>query len=175
MIRRSFLLLTSLIGALAIPLRMIRAEERLDETEHDEYTALREVITLPAAVVSQPWQTAGFNAFLEDPDEPEIDKMLKGILVRTDRDLQAYCIYCPHEVCMVAFRKDTSTLKLEQPRVETHPLMVCPCHFSAFDPLRDGANISGPAGRGLYRFRVHENENTIFITSVERSVLTLYN
>ncbi|MBD3648774.1 MAG: Rieske 2Fe-2S domain-containing protein [Pseudomonadales bacterium] len=170
MIRRTFLgVLSSLVGMCAMPGRWIRA------AEPDTFVPLREIVTLPAESVPGAWTTADFNAFLKDPGEPDIDKMLKGILIRTDRDLQAYCIYCPHEVCMVTFREDTSTLKLEQPREETHPLMVCPCHFSAFDPLQDGAKISGPAWRGLYRFRVEQDRDVIHITGVERNVLTLYN
>jgi len=173
MYRRSLL---RLIAALpALPLRTARAASTGGKVPAEgTYVDLREVVSLPAGLVAVAWRPAGFNAFLADPRSLEADRMLKGILLRTGRDLQAFCIYCPHEVCMVQFRQDTGKLKLDKPREANHPLLVCPCHFSTFDPLQAGAPISGPAYRGLYRFRVMEDGANIHITGVEKGVLTLY-
>ncbi len=33
--------------------------------------------------------------------------------------------------------------------VEPHAALVCPCHYSTFDPARGGEVIYGPAGRPL--------------------------
>jgi hypothetical protein len=51
---------------------------------------------------------------------------------------------------------------------------VCPCHFSVFNPVSDGALISGPAYRGLYRFKVQVEQDIVKITQVEEGVLTLF-
>jgi len=58
--------------------------------------------------------------------------------------------------------------------VPDHPLLVCPCHFSVFDPLQDGDVLNGPAHRGLYRFRLATSGTKIQITQVEEQVLTLF-
>ncbi len=56
----------------------------------------------------------------------------------------AYSKICTHAGCAVAlYRKPTF------PVVEPKPALVCPCHYSTFDPARAGAVIYGPAGRPL--------------------------
>lgn len=56
----------------------------------------------------------------------------------------AYSKICTHAGCAVAlYRKPTF------PVVEPHAALVCPCHYSTFDPARAGAVIYGPAGRPL--------------------------
>ncbi len=56
----------------------------------------------------------------------------------------AYSKVCTHAGCAVAlYRKPTF------PAVEPGPALVCPCHYSTFDPGRGGAVLFGPAGRPL--------------------------
>ena len=56
----------------------------------------------------------------------------------------AYSKICTHAGCAMAlFRKPT--FRPVQPR----PALVCPCHYSTFDPTRGGNVIFGPAGRPL--------------------------
>lgn len=56
----------------------------------------------------------------------------------------AYSKICTHAGCAVAlYRKPTF------PLVEPKPALVCPCHYSTFDPARAAAVIYGPAGRPL--------------------------
>jgi ubiquinol-cytochrome c reductase iron-sulfur subunit len=56
----------------------------------------------------------------------------------------AYSKICTHAGCAIAlYRKPTF------PVVEPHSALVCPCHYSTFDPARGGAVIYGPAGRPL--------------------------
>src|SRR5205807_992312 len=53
----------------------------------------------------------------------------------------AYSKICTHAGCAIAlYRKPTF------PVVEPHSALVCPCHYSTFDPARAGAVIYGPAG-----------------------------
>jgi ubiquinol-cytochrome c reductase iron-sulfur subunit len=56
----------------------------------------------------------------------------------------AFSKVCTHAGCAIAlYRKPTFTPT--QPR----PALVCPCHYSTFDPATGGDVISGPAGRPL--------------------------
>jgi ubiquinol-cytochrome c reductase iron-sulfur subunit len=56
----------------------------------------------------------------------------------------AYSKVCTHAGCAVAlYRKPTF------PPVQPRPALVCPCHYSTFDPARAGKVLFGPAGRAL--------------------------
>ncbi len=56
----------------------------------------------------------------------------------------AFSKVCTHAGCAIAlYRKPTF------PPTEPGPALVCPCHYSTFDPARGGAVIFGPAGRPL--------------------------
>jgi ubiquinol-cytochrome c reductase iron-sulfur subunit len=56
----------------------------------------------------------------------------------------AFSKICTHAGCAVAlYRKPTF------PPIDPRPALVCPCHYSTFDPARGGKVIFGPAGRGL--------------------------
>ena len=56
----------------------------------------------------------------------------------------AYSKICTHAGCAVAlYRKPTFAA------VEPRPALVCPCHYSTFDPAAGGAVLFGPAGRPL--------------------------
>jgi ubiquinol-cytochrome c reductase iron-sulfur subunit len=56
----------------------------------------------------------------------------------------AYSKICTHAGCAIAlFRKPTF------PVVQPGPALICPCHYSTFDPTRAAKVIFGPAGRPL--------------------------
>jgi ubiquinol-cytochrome c reductase iron-sulfur subunit len=56
----------------------------------------------------------------------------------------AYSKICTHAGCAVAlYRKPTFA------PLEPKPALVCPCHYSTFDPFTGGTVIYGPAGRSL--------------------------
>jgi ubiquinol-cytochrome c reductase iron-sulfur subunit len=56
----------------------------------------------------------------------------------------AYSKICTHAGCAIAlYRKPTF------PVLEPHDALVCPCHYSTFDPFTGGTVIYGPAGRPL--------------------------
>jgi ubiquinol-cytochrome c reductase iron-sulfur subunit len=56
----------------------------------------------------------------------------------------AFSKICTHAGCAIAlYRKPTF------PPTEPRPALVCPCHYSTFDPARGGDVIFGPAGRPL--------------------------
>ena len=56
----------------------------------------------------------------------------------------AYSKICTHAGCAInLYRKPTFAA------VEPRPALVCPCHYSTFDPARAGKVLFGPAGRPL--------------------------
>jgi ubiquinol-cytochrome c reductase iron-sulfur subunit len=56
----------------------------------------------------------------------------------------AYSKICTHAACAVAlYRKPLF------PAIEPRPALVCPCHYSTFDPAEGAKVIFGPAGRPL--------------------------
>jgi ubiquinol-cytochrome c reductase iron-sulfur subunit len=56
----------------------------------------------------------------------------------------AYSKICTHAGCAIAlYRKPTF------PPVQPRPALICPCHYSTFDPADGGSVLFGPAGRDL--------------------------
>ena len=98
-----------------------------------------------------------YTAFPEGADKEEIGSSL--VVVRLDPaklrlpaaranwapgGILAFSKICTHAGCAVAlYRKPTF------PVVEPKPALVCPCHYSTFDPYTGGEVIYGPAGRPL--------------------------
>jgi ubiquinol-cytochrome c reductase iron-sulfur subunit len=56
----------------------------------------------------------------------------------------AYSKICTHAACAVALYRNPKFAPT-QPR----PALVCPCHYSTFDPASGGTVLFGPAGRPL--------------------------
>ena len=142
------------------------------------YLDLESPVVLQLEAITEPWSAVHFDAWLRRPDSTDRDVLLKGVLLRTATtdgpgELKAFCRLCPHEICNVEYVTDTAQVRLESGATPRHPLLVCPCHFSTFDPLADGAHISGPAFRGLYRFTTRVRRDTVEITQVEENVLAL--
>jgi ubiquinol-cytochrome c reductase iron-sulfur subunit len=60
------------------------------------------------------------------------------------RGIVAYSKICTHAGCAISLYR-TPKFAPTQPR----PALVCPCHYSTFDPAAGGTVIYGPAGRPL--------------------------
>jgi ubiquinol-cytochrome c reductase iron-sulfur subunit len=56
----------------------------------------------------------------------------------------AYSKICTHAGCAVGLYRNPLF-----PQAESKPALVCPCHYSTFDPAEGGTVIFGPAGRNL--------------------------
>jgi ubiquinol-cytochrome c reductase iron-sulfur subunit len=56
----------------------------------------------------------------------------------------AYSKICPHAGCAVGLYRNPLF-----PEAESKPALVCPCHYSTFDPADGGTVLFGPAGRDL--------------------------
>jgi ubiquinol-cytochrome c reductase iron-sulfur subunit len=109
---------------------------------------------IPAAAVG----TDEFlTAFPEGADPEEIGSPV--ILVRLDparlrlpggrrtwapEGIVGYSKICTHAGCAIALYRAPLFEPAEQP-----PGLVCPCHYSTFDPATGGTVVFGPAGRAL--------------------------
>jgi ubiquinol-cytochrome c reductase iron-sulfur subunit len=70
---------------------------------------------------------------------------LPGDLAGFDVDgIVAYSAICTHAGCAISMYR-VPTFRPTEPR----PALVCPCHYSTFDPATGGSVLFGPAGRPL--------------------------
>jgi ubiquinol-cytochrome c reductase iron-sulfur subunit len=102
-------------------------------------------------------QETFYTAFPQGASQDEIGSPV--VLVRLDpsalklpagrrgwapQGILAYSKVCTHAGCAIAlYRKPTFA------PVQPRPALVCPCHYSTFDPASGGEVIFGPAGRPL--------------------------
>jgi ubiquinol-cytochrome c reductase iron-sulfur subunit len=73
-------------------------------------------------------------------------------VLRLGEDIVAYSRICTHAGCAVSMYRSP---KFDA--TEPGPALVCPCHYSTFDPARDGAVTFGPAGRPLPKLPLRTN------------------
>ncbi len=146
------------------------------------YRKLSSPVFVPLQSISEVWRPAPFSARCRRPDSARSSGstvLLKGILLRvpvsqparSDPGLRAFSLMCPHELCDLNLEEDTRLLRLAPEARRNHPVLVCPCHFSVFDPLADGAAISGPAARGAYRFRFRVRDGRVEVREIEQAAL----
>jgi ubiquinol-cytochrome c reductase iron-sulfur subunit len=99
-----------------------------------------------------------YTAFAEGADKEEIASPLIVIrLPKSDLHLShrnagfdadgivAFSKICTHAGCAISLYRDP----LFPPAGQRPPALVCPCHYSTFDPGKGGTVIFGPAGRKL--------------------------
>lgn len=115
------------------------------------FLPLNTPVRIDLAALAQPWAPVPFKARITKSDGA--DSVVPGIALRTPNGVKALCAYCPHELCVI---------KLD----DAHQLR-CPCHFSLFDPQRDGAWISGPAARGTYQLEYAVGSDALVVSALE--------
>jgi len=111
--------------------RPLRAEEIEEGTFYTAYPegAYRDELAAPLVVVRL------------DPEELEMPAGREGW---TPRGIVAYSKICTHAGCAIALYRDPKFAA-----AEPGPALVCPCHYSTFDPARGAEVTFGPAGRPL--------------------------
>jgi Rieske Fe-S protein len=146
------------------------------------YRPLSQPVVVPLEALSTPWRARPFTAeavTLASAATPNQPIRVSGMIVRTavgerPDQFSAVCIRCPHELCDVDYVDDPTRIPQEViteiGRPLSGPVYICPCHNSSFTV--DGDRLSGPAPRGLYRFRVTAvNAASVEIADVEEDVL----
>ena len=139
----------ALIGGAAATLAAVAT--RAEASPAPRFLPLQTPVVTPVSQLETVWAGVPFRARLTKSNGE--DSLIPGIVVRTQRRIEAFCAYCPHELCVI--------------RLTDEHQLRCPCHFSLFDPMRDGAWISGPAMRRTYRFDYRVKGPDLVITGVE--------
>ncbi|HUB73570.1 MAG TPA: ubiquinol-cytochrome c reductase iron-sulfur subunit [Solirubrobacteraceae bacterium] len=98
-----------------------------------------------------------YTAFAEGADREDIASVLVVVRLHPSElrlpkgregwapyGILAYSKICTHAGCAVALYR-----KPRFPVVEAKPALVCPCHYSTFNPATGASVIFGPAGRPL--------------------------
>ena len=162
-----------------------RARAQLaDSSSSVRFATLTRPVRIPVDSVATPWQPVPFVAE-GTRDEPAAPKsrgsvseggqkrvLISGVVFRTETQLSAVCVTCPHEQCHVDLVTEPGRLAKMVGGKTSHPLFECGCHFSVFDAAQDGARISGESPRGLYRFRIAGiRDGMVEIAEVEEAAL----
>lgn len=66
----------------------------------------------------------------------------------------AFSQLCTHKGCPVAYRPERK-------------LLICPCHWSSFDPSKSGQMVIGQASQALPQIRLRITDNAVFAIGVE--------
>jgi ubiquinol-cytochrome c reductase iron-sulfur subunit len=85
------------------------------------------------------------------PRQLELPSKLKGY---DAHGVLAYSRICTHAGCAITLYR----APLFQP-AEPKPALVCPCHYSTFDPATGGTVVFGPAGRNLPLLPIYEDRS----------------
>jgi len=157
-------------GAVLAMLGLARsARAQVADSAPIRYAPLVRSVRVPLASVAEPWSPVAFVAEAMAPRRV----LISGVLYRTEKDLSALCVTCPHEQCQVELVTDKERLARMPGSTSSHPLFECGCHLSVFDAANDGVRLSGEAPRGLYRFHVAGVDgDMVQITEVEAVALT---
>jgi ubiquinol-cytochrome c reductase iron-sulfur subunit len=76
--------------------------------------------------------------------DPRALKLPRGRRGWAPQGIVAYSKVCTHAGCAIALYR-----KPKFPPEQAGPALVCPCHYSTFDPAAGGTVLFGPAGRDL--------------------------
>ncbi|MGH7826927.1 MAG: ubiquinol-cytochrome c reductase iron-sulfur subunit [Candidatus Binatia bacterium] len=75
---------------------------------------------------------------------------------------------CPHEGCPIRFHKERNEVPQPLPVEKfAHPMLVCTCHQSMFDPAEKGRVVGGPAPRPPWVFDFSVEKGKIVIRDLE--------
>jgi ubiquinol-cytochrome c reductase iron-sulfur subunit len=119
---------TRLVREDGVPIKASEIEQETFYTAYPEH-APRSDIAAPVVIVRL------------EPSDLKLPRSRRGW---APLGILAYSKVCTHAGCAVALYR-----KPQFPPVEPHPALVCPCHYSTFDPADGGTVLFGPAGRDL--------------------------
>ena len=71
-----------------------------------------------------------------------------------DQSIVAFSVLCTHKGCPVDWNAD-------------HKMLICPCHWSSFDPAKKGRMIIGQASQGLPQITLAIEDGAVRAVGVE--------
>ena len=74
-----------------------------------------------------------------------------------DATLVAYSTLCTHKGCPVLYKPE-------------HNLLVCPCHWSTFDPAKGGGIVIGQASQALARIELRVDDGMVRAVGVRGQI-----
>ena len=74
--------------------------------------------------------------------------------VGPDASIVAFSSLCTHKGCPVSFRPE-------------HRLLICPCHWSTFDPMKAGGLVIGQASQALPRIELRIDSGVVTAIGVD--------
>ena len=86
-----------------------------------------------------------------DADSPAVLLRLKGAAqggIGPGSSIVAFSILCTHKGCPVSYRPE-------------HKLLICPCHWSTFDPVKGGQMVIGQGSQALPQIELRVKDNVI--------------
>lgn len=95
--------------------------------------------------------------YYPDDESPAILLRLRGPVEGgqgPDQSLVAYSTLCTHKGCLVSWNEDQQ-------------ILICPCHWSSFDPAKKGRMIIGQASQSLPSITLQVENGRIYATGVE--------
>ncbi|MEM7224469.1 MAG: arsenate reductase (azurin) small subunit [Pseudomonadota bacterium] len=92
-----------------------------------------------------------------DEDSPAILLRLDGPVeggIGPGESIVAFSALCTHKGCPVAYNSE-------------HKMLICPCHWSSFDPAKQGQMIIGQGSENLPRITLRVENGTVEAVGVE--------
>ena len=110
----------------------------------------------PAPTVNvAPLESVKENAILPfsypDAESPAVLLRLKGAAqggIGPGSSIVAFSVLCTHKGCPVSYRPE-------------HKLLICPCHWSSFDPGKGGQMVIGQGSQALPQIELRVKDNVI--------------
>ena len=147
--RRRFIQATGAAGAGATASSVIGARTAAAET------AVYPVTPIIALDALSPGTAVPF-AYPDDRSPALLLRMTAEALggVGPDASIVAFSSLCTHKGCPVSYNPE-------------HRLLICPCHWSTFDPEKAGSLVIGQASQPLARIELGIESDMIVATGVE--------
>jgi arsenite oxidase small subunit len=86
-----------------------------------------------------------------DADSPAVLLRLKGPAqggIGPGSSIVAFSSLCTHKGCPVSYRPE-------------HKLLICPCHWSTFDPVKGGQMVIGQGSQALPQIELRVKDNVV--------------
>ena len=149
--RRRFIRETGAAGAGMVAAGVLPAPGNAAGTARTDYP-VKPIVELSALA---PGATVPFT-YPDDRAPALLLRMNEAALggVGPESSIVAFSTLCTHKGCPVAYRPE-------------HRLLICPCHWSSFDPAKAGGLVIGQASQALARIELRIEADTVVATGVD--------